>query len=244
MFPIYKKELQSFFYTPFAYAMAMLFMLLFSLSFSTGIAKLDSSNTWAFSFTEMFYSVILYFIFLLPILTMRTFADERKNGTEVLLMTSPVSVAKIVIAKFLANVTVYLFMIAGTLIFPIITAIKGEVVISQLICAYIGIFCWGLMYIALGMLISALTESSILAAIIGEVVMFMLLFIDDFANSGFMSQFPKAQSVLYAFAAQPRFAYFSEGFVRLSDLTFFASAIIVLLVWTYIAIEKRRWNRG
>jgi ABC-2 type transport system permease protein len=249
MFPIYKKELQSFFYTPFAYAIAALFLLLFALPIANMISDLGknssvSANVMPFSFTEMFYSVILYFIFLLPILTMRTFADERKNGTEVLLMTSPVSVAKIVIAKFLANVTVYLFMIAGTLIFPIITAIKGEVVMSQLICAYIGIFCWGLMYIALGMLISALTENSILAAIIGEVVMFILLFIDDFANSGFMSQFPKAQSVIYAFASQPRFAYFSEGFIRLSDLTFFASAIIVLLVWTYIAIEKRRWNRG
>ena len=229
MFPIYKKELQSFFYTPFAYAIAALFLLLFALPIANMISDLGknssvSANVMPFSFTEMFYSVILYFILLL--------------------MTSPVSVAKIVIAKFLANVTVYLFMIAGTLIFPIITAIKGEVVMSQLICAYIGIFCWGLMYIALGMLISALTENSILAAIIGEVVMFILLFIDDFANSGFMSQFPKAQSVIYAFAAQPRFAYFSEGFIRLSDLTFFASAIIVLLVWTYIAIEKRRWNRG
>ena len=249
MFPIYKKELQSFFYTPFAYAIAALFLLLFALPMANLISDLGknesiSANLMPFSFTEMFYSVILYFIFLLPILTMRTFADERKNGTEVLLMTSPVSVAKIVIAKFLANVTVYLFMLLGTLSFPIITAIKGEVVMSQLICAYIGIFCWGLMYIALGMLISALTENSILAAIIGEVVMFILLFIDDFANSGFMSQFPKTQSVLYAFAAQPRFAYFSEGFIRLSDLTFFASAIIILLVWTYIAIEKRRWNRG
>ncbi|MBP5379558.1 MAG: ABC transporter permease [Ruminococcus sp.] len=249
MFPIYKKELQSFFYTPFAYTIAALFLLFFALPLANLISDFGTdgtttSNMMTFSFTEMFYSVILYFIFLLPILTMRTFADERKNGTEVLLMTSPVSVAKIVIAKFLANVTVFLFMLAGTTIFPIITAIKGEVVMSQLICAYIGIFCWGLMYIALGMLISALTENSILAAIIGEVVLFLLLFIDDFANSGFMSQFPKAQSVLYAFAAQPRFAYFSEGFIRLSDLTFFASAIIILLVWTYIAIEKRRWNRG
>ena len=243
MFSIYKKELQSFFYTPFAYAIAALFMLLFSLSFSTGIADIKDTNTWYFSFTEMFYSVILYFIFLLPILTMRTFADERKNGTEVLLMTSPVSVAKIVIAKFLANVTVYIFMLAGTVIYPVITSIKGEVVMSQLICAYIGIFCWGMMYIALGMLISSLTENSILAAIIGEIVMFLLLFVDDFSNTGFISQFPKVQSVLYSFAAQPRFAYFSQGFIRLSDLTFFGSAIIVL-VWTYIAIEKRRWNRG
>jgi ABC-2 type transport system permease protein len=244
MFPIYKKELQSFFYTPFAYAIAALFMLLFSLSFSTGIARLEGSNTWNFSFAEIFYSVILYFIFLLPILTMRTFADERKNGTEVLLMTSPISVAKIVIAKFLANITVYIFMLLGTSIFPIITAIKGQVVISQLICAYIGIFFWGAMYIALGMLISSLTESSIIAAIIGEVVMFVLLFVDDFSNTAFVSQYPKVQSVLYSFAAQPRFAYFSEGFIRLSDLVFFASAIIVLLIWTYISIEKRRWNRG
>ena len=99
MFPIYKKELQSFFYTPFAYAMAALFMLLFTLPLASAISHLENSNTLPFSFTEMFYSVILYFIFLLPILTMRTFADERKNGTEVLLMTSPVSVAKIVIAK-------------------------------------------------------------------------------------------------------------------------------------------------
>jgi ABC-2 type transport system permease protein len=133
MFPIYKKELQSFFYTPFAYAIAALFLLLFTLPLASSISKMEGTNRIVFSFTEMFYAVILYFIFLLPILTMRTFADERKNGTEVLLMTSPVSVAKIVIAKFLANLTVYLFMLVCSLFFPIITAIKGEVVISQLI---------------------------------------------------------------------------------------------------------------
>lgn len=244
MFPIYKKELQSFFYTPFAYAITALFMLVFSYTFATAIAGMTSSDTLMFSFTEVFYNVTIYFIFLIPILTMRTFADERKFGTEVLLMTSPVSVLKIVIGKFLANMTVFIFMLAGTLVFPIITAINGEVVISQLICAYIGIFSWGAMFIALGMLISSFVESSILAAIIGELVMFGVLFLDDFSNTSFISNYPKLQSALYSFAAQPRFAYFSQGFVRLSDLVFFGSAIIVFLVWTYISIEKRRWNRG
>ena len=140
MFPIYKKELQSFFYTPFAYAIAALFMLLFSYMIGTAIADIQTTNTLKFSFVEIFYNVTLYFIFLIPIMTMRTFADERKFGTEVLLMTSPVSVLKIVLAKFLANITVFIFMLAGTLIFPIITAINGSVVVSQLICAYIGIF--------------------------------------------------------------------------------------------------------
>lgn len=244
MFPIYKKELQSFFFTPFAYTITALFMLLYTYMYGGGISNLDTSNTWMFSFTEIFYNVIIYFIFLLPILTMRTFADERRFGTEVLLMTSPVNVFKIVAAKFLANITVYLFMLLGTTIFPIITSMNGEVVMGQLICAYIGIFCWGAMYIALGMLVSSFTENSIIAAIVGEVVMFAVLFLDDFAQSPFISQYPKLQSVLNSFAAQPRFAYFSQGFIRLSDLVFFFSAIIVFFAWTYISIERRRWNRG
>ncbi len=244
MFPIYKKELQSFFYTPFAYAIAALFMMLFTYTFATAIGDMDTSNTLKFCYTEVFYNIIIYLIFLIPIMTMRTFADERKFGTEVLLMTSPVSELKIVLAKFFANITVYIFMLAGTAIFPVITAFNGEVVISQLICAYIGIFCWGTMYIALGMLISSFTENSIIAAIIGEIVMFAVLFLDDFSNTPFISQYPKVQSVLYSFAAQPRFSYFSQGFVRLSDLVFFGSAIIVFLAWTFISIEKRRWKRG
>ena len=243
MFPIYKKELQSFFYTPFAYTITALFLLLFTYMISTKVADLES-NIAIFSYTEVFYNVIIYFIFLIPLLTMRTFSDERKFGTEVLLMTSPVSVLKIVLGKFFANVTVFLFMIAGTVIFPYITSQYGNVVESQLICAYIGFFFWGTMFICVGMLISSMTESSIIAAVIGELIMFAFLFLDDFSRTGFISQYPKLQSVLMAFAAQPRFAYFSAGLIRLSDIIFFVSAIIVLLSWTYISIEKRRWKRG
>ncbi|HBB19457.1 MAG: ABC transporter permease subunit [Ruminococcus sp.] len=243
MLSIYKKELQSFFYTPFAYILAALFMFLFTYMFNTGIGDMES-NVYEFSFAGIFYNVIFYFIFLVPIITMRTFADERKFGTEVLLMTSPVNVAQIVLGKFLANITVFLFMILGSTLFPIVTAIKGEVVVSQLVCAYIGFFCWGAMYIAIGMLISSFTENSIIAAIVGEIVMFAFLFVDDFAQTGFIAQYPKLHSALYAFAAQPRFEYFSQGFIRLSDIVFFASAIIVALVWNYISLEKRRWNKG
>ena len=244
MFSIYKKELQSFFYTPFAYSITALFLLLFTYMFGSAIAGLESTNTLVFSFTEIFYDNLFYFIFLLPILTMRTFADERKFGTEVLLMTSPVSVLKIVMAKFLANVTVFIFMIAGSVFFPIVTALNGTVVMSQLICAYIGFFSWGVMFIALGMLISSFTENSVIAAIVGEVVMFLFLFLDDFAYTAFISQFPKLQNFLLAFAAQSRFTYFSQGFIRLSDIIFFISGTVVFLAWTYISIEKKRWNRG
>ncbi len=243
MFSIYKKELQSFFFTPFAYALTALFMFLFTYMFNSGIGNMDSS-TYSFSFPEIFYNVIFYFIFLVPIMTMRTFADERKFGTETLLMSSPVNVFQIVMGKFLANMTMFLFMILGSAVFPIVTALNGQVVVGQLICAYIGFFCWGAMYISLGMLISSFTENSIISAIIGELVMFAFLFVDDFSQTAFIAQFPKLQSVLYAFASQPRFIYFSQGFIRLSDIVYFVSAIVVCLAWNYISIEKRRWNRG
>ena len=243
MFSIYKKELQSFFFTPFAYAIAALFMFLFTYMFNTSIGNMDSSS-FQFSFTEIFYNVIFYFIFLVPIMTMRTFSDERKFGTEVLLMSSPLNVWQIVLGKFFANITMFLFMIAGSAIFPIVTALNGQVVVSQLICAFIGFFFWGAMYIAIGMLVSSFTENSIIAAIVGEIIMFGFLFVDDFAQTSFISQFPTLQSALNAFAAQPRFSYFSQGFIRISDIVFFLSAIIICLVWNYISIEKRRWNRG
>lgn len=243
MFSIYKKELQSFFYTPFAYVVTALFMFLFTFMFNNALGNLNKPD-FQFSFPEIFYNVIFFFIFLIPILTMRTFADERKFGTEVLLMTSPVNVVQIILGKYLANLTVFIFMIASSLFFPIFTALNGEVVISQLICAYVGFFFWGAMFIALGQLISAFTENSIIAAVIGEIIMFVVLFLDDFSQTEFIAQYPTVQSAIYAFAAQPRFAYFSQGFMRLSDLVFFFSAIILCLAWNYIAIEKKRWNRG
>ncbi len=243
MFSIYKKELQSFFFTPFAYILTALFMFLFTLQFNSAIGDMNT-DTFKFTFPEIFYNMTFYFIFLIPIMTMRSYADERKFGTEVLLMTSPVSVLKIVLGKYLANVTVFLFMLACSLIFPIITAVNGQVVMSQLVCAYIGFFFWGCMFIALGMLISSFTENSIIAAIIGELVMFIFIFIDRFSQTAFISQHPTLQNVLNSFAARPRFGYFSQGFIRISDLVFFISAIIVCLAWNYISIEKRRWNRG
>lgn len=243
MFSIYKKELQSYFYTPFAYVIAAAFMFIFTYVFNSSIANIDSSM-YQFSFASNFYSVIFYFVFFIPILTMRSYSDERKFGTEVLLMTSPINIFKIVIGKFLAAVTVFIFMIAGSALYPIVTALNGHVVVSQLIGAYIGFFLWGCMCIAIGMLISSFTENSIIAAILGEIAMLLVMFIDNFSSTDFISQFPVIQSVLYAFSAKPKFAYFSQGLMRLSDIVFFISAIAVFIAWTVISIEKRRWKRG
>ena len=91
MFALYKKELQSYFLSPIAYFVIAFFMATFSLTFIQDIGNV-SSSTYTFSFPSIFYVNIFYFIFLLPLLTMRTFSEERKNGTETLLLSSRLSV--------------------------------------------------------------------------------------------------------------------------------------------------------
>ena len=239
MLALYKKELQAFFFSPIAYVLSALFMLIFSFGFITSIADLDS-NTLKFSFPEFFYNNFFYFIFIIPLLTMRSFADERRGGTEVLLFSSPLTVTKIVLAKFFAIVTVFAFMILLSLFFPIYAALSGTVIWSSLVCAYLGFFLWGLVCIALGMLLSSLTGNAIIAAIIGEIVMEGLLFLDQFAATQLVAAYPRLNAVVTWFSMQRRFIYFSQGMFRLEDLIFFLSAAAVVLICNIITIEHRR----
>ncbi len=243
MFSLYKKELQSFFFSPFAYVLTALFMLIFGFSFVTSIASMDS-NVLKFSFANIFYNNFFYFIFIIPILTMRSFADERRGGTEVLLLTSPLSVGKIVLAKYLSILTVFAVMMLATLFFPIYAAINGQVMWSSLICAYLGFYFWGMVCIAVGMLLSSLTGNAIIAAILGEILMEGTLLLDQIGGTALVTAYPKLNSVVSWISMQRRFIYFSQGMFRLEDLIFFLTAAAVVVCWNIIAIEKRRWSHS
>ncbi|MBR1528924.1 MAG: ABC transporter permease subunit [Oscillospiraceae bacterium] len=243
MFSLYKKELQSFFFSPFAYVLTALFMLIFSFAFITSIASIDS-NTLKFSFPNIFYDNFFFFIFIIPILTMRSFADERKGGTEVLLLTSPLSVGRIVLAKFLSILTVFAVMMIATLFFPIYTSFSGQVMWSPLICAYLGFFLWGMVCIAVGMLLSSLTGNAIIAAILGEIIMEGTLLVDQIGGTALVNAYPNLNSAISWISMQRRFVFFSQGMFRLEDLIFFLSATAVVICWNIIAIEKRRWSHS
>lgn len=243
MFSLYKKEIRSYYCTPFAFVIAALFMLIFSIDFIQGLSNLEGTE-YKFSFSNIFYNNFFFFIFLIPALTMRIFADERKGGTEVLLMTSPLNVFQIVIAKFLAVSTIFLMMLALTMFFPILTALTGHVMWSSLFCGYLGFFLWGLVCIAIGMLMSSFTESPIIAGILGEGAMIILIFIDNIKNSGLFQSLPKAAQIIGAFSTEERFINFSQGFFGISDFIFFITSTVLFVGWTIISIEKRRWSRG
>lgn len=242
MFALYKKELQSYFLSPIAYFVIAFFMATFSLTFIMEISNV-SSATYEFSFASIFYVNLFYFILLLPLLTMRTFSEERKNGTETLLLSSPLNVTQIVLAKFLATATILLFMLVASLFYPILTSIYGRVIWSSLICTYIGFFLFGLVCISLGILVSSMTELPILSIIISEGAMLLLLLMDNLAQTAFLSSIPVLSDLLSWFSNQTKFYIFSQGLLQISDLVGYVTEILVFLIWTIISIEKRRWSR-
>ncbi|MBE6853259.1 MAG: ABC transporter permease [Ruminococcus sp.] len=243
MFSLFKKEVQSYFYSPLAYVISALFVLIYSLSFIQWITSLTKLNL-QFSFAAIFYEQFFYFIFLIPMLTMKTFAEERRANTEVLLMSTPLNVFKIVTGKFLAIGVVFALIMALTFIYPVITLIYGEVRWSGLICGYLGFFLWGMGCVAVGMLVSSFTENQIIAAIFGEAAMLVLWFMDRFNDIEWMKNKPVWSSIIAAVSPKERFEGFATGVFRLSDVVFYILFISVFLCWTMISVEKRRWSRG
>ena len=244
MFSLYKKELQGYFLSPLAYTFIALVMLIFSGFFIWWIFTATSTQV-EFQFSYFFYyNILLTTILLIPILTMRAFAEERKNGTEVLLLSSPLSVSKIVLAKFLAVATVLVIAMVLSLIYPLIASIYGYVVIPNLIVSYVGYLLYGLAYIALGLLISSFMSTPGLAMLASVTVSLILFFVELMLGSSFLASLPVLSDVLYWFSNQAKFENFTQGFCQLSDLVSYVTEIIVFLLWTIISIEKRRFSRS
>ena len=161
MWAVMKKELKSYFYSPIGYVFIGLFLAIFSFIFYiTTISQ--GAVTYQYVF---FYSVMYIVIFLIPLLTMRTFAEERKNGTEQILMTAPRSAVAIVLGKFLAALVVIAITELFTLIyFGIICYFKTPDIPTVLVTMF-GFLITSMAYISLGMFISSLTENQIIAAV-------------------------------------------------------------------------------
>ena len=243
MFALYKKEVQSYFCSPFAYVVSALFLMVFSLSFISGISNMDS-NVLKFSFSNIFYNSFFYFIFLIPLLTMRTFAEERKSKTETIWLSAPITIPQVVFAKFFAVATVFLLMMVLSLFFPLIALWHGSVIGSSLVCGYLGFFLWSLVCIAIGIMMSALTDNPILAAVFGEAAMIAVIFLDNFTQSDLIQSLPVVAKIFGWFSTETRYGAFSQGLFSLADLMFFITITLVVLIWTIIIIEKRRWSRG
>ncbi|MGI6777968.1 MAG: ABC transporter permease [Acetivibrionales bacterium] len=231
---IFLKEFRSYFNSPIAYIVIGLFILLTSIFFTPFLFYRMGD------FTYNLPTMGFILIFVIPVLTMRLIAEDRKNGTEVLLVTSPVSITGIVMGKYLASLCVFLIMTCITFIYPVILLLFGAKFTVQLVGGYIGFVLLGASFIAVGEFASSLTENQVVAVIIGFASLLVMWIAD--ALAGVVGGF--GAKVLNWFSLMSRYEEFNQGILALSPVVYYLSFIAVFLFLTTRVIEKRRWSQG
>lgn len=224
MLAVFKKELKSYFLSPIGYVAIGLFLMVFSLFFYlTTISQrmIDMGNLY---FNTARYGLLI----IVPIITMRMFAEERKNGTEQLLLTSPRSITAIVLGKFLAAVTVVLITLVISLIYFVIISFFGKANIVTVLVTMLGFLLLGMAAISFGMFASSITENQIIAAIITIAFLVIPWFLPDintaFSRINLMDMFMK----------------FTYGLISIKDLVSLLSFTGMCTLVTILFMKRRK----
>lgn len=230
---IHKRDLQGFFRSPLGYVYIGAFLAIMNLYFFA-ICVLSSSSDMGSVFSNM----LIVFLFLMPILTMRLFSEEYKQGTDLLLLTAPVSVWEIVFGKFLAAVSVLLVALACTLPWIVIVAIFGTPAWASILGCYIAVLCAAAVFVAMGMFLSSLTESQLIAAVLSFALFLGLYVADMLSYSLDSSSLPGM--LLSWLSIFTRYDSFMSGQFSFGNLIYFLSLTGLFLYLTARVLERRR----
>ena len=248
MFAIFKKELRSYFVNPIGYVFVGIFLL-----FSALLCCYTTLLSQSYDTTLYFMIMMFAFIILIPLLTMRLFAEERKMRTEQLLLTAPVTLTGMVLGKFLAAFSLFLGCMAASCInfiplYVVAAAERGNLsydttyigpVTAQIVGGMIGLILIGAAFIAIGTFISSLTENQLASAIITIAV------IVGFIGVGLLASFVDiywVRVVLSWISVFGRFDYLLMGVFDISAIVYYISLAFIFVFLTVRVYEKRRWN--
>lgn len=235
---IFRRELATYFSSPFAYAIAAALLLLTGILFTRDLLVSMTIRPADPALVPRILSFML--IFFAPLLTMRLLAEERREGTLELLMTAPIDDGSIVVGKFLGAWAYYTVLLLLTLLYQIILISITPADLGHAASAYIGIWLYGGATLAVGMVYSALTENQIVAAFLSMVTL-LLLWLGDGAGQ-IINNLEVARAVRQL-SLQGHFSTsFAEGLVRAEDAVFFAGIIVVMLFIAIRLVEGNRWR--
>lgn len=232
---IFKRELKSYFTTPIGYVFLAIFLAVNGLLFSvaTILAGADSYVQNYFSF------LLLSFVLIIPILTMKVFAEERKTKTEQLLLTSPVSLFGIVMGKYLAAFSVFASGILVSCFNFILLYEYGSVETATLIGSVIIVLLIGGACIAVGVFVSSLTENQFVSCIITMAI--LLILVGTSILEGSVSA-TWLKTILSWISILSRFTNFTYGIFDIPALIYYISLSSIFVFLTVRVLEKRRWN--
>lgn len=236
MIAIYKRELQAYFHSFIGTLFIGATLFLLGIYFSAYNLFMGYSYIgYALS------SIAFLFLVSIPVLTMRILAEERKQKTDQLILTSPVSVTGIVAGKFLALATIWAIPILVICIYPVILSAFGTVSFGENYLAILGFFLYGLACIAIGIFVSSLTESQVIAAVITFALLFIGYVMSSLCNM-ISSTGNLLTKILSAFDMVSRFDNLLNGSLHVSSIIYYFSVVILFLIFTVQAIQKRRYQ--
>lgn len=196
---------------------------MFSIFFYVDVFKYQSTN-----FEYIFYSGATILTFIVPVLTMRSIAEERKNGTEQLLLTSPLSITKLVLGKFIAATLIVLITEICTFLYFGILCFFGKPHITTALVTLLGFLLLAMSYISFGIFASSITENQIIAGVIT---------IGFFILTWFLPQF---SSIFTNFSLINMFSKFPEGQIDIADTVMYISFTVLCLLLTVIFMQRRK----
>ncbi len=222
MFAIMKKEFKSYFLSPIGYIFVGVFLFIFSIFFKI---IFDYGMT---TFEYLYANGATILTFFIPVLTMRMFAEERKNGTEQLILTSPRSITAVVLGKFFAAAGVILVTELVTIGYYAILSYFADPSLLISIATLVGFFLLSLAYISFGMFASTITENQIIAYIISIVVFLAMWFL------------PGTSKAWQMFALINLFDYFPNGLINMPAVITFLTFSLLFIVLTIIMLQRRK----
>lgn len=235
MLAIFKREMRSYFTGVIGYVFLVLFLAVGGILFCyTTLYSMSSSTSSYFLLMLLFSAVVL------PLLTMKSFSEERKLKTEQLLLTAPVSIPSMVIGKFLASYVIF----AGALVFNslyfLVLLPYAQVKIATLIGSLIALLLVGTVFIAIGLFVSSLTENQLTAAI-GTIAIILVLLAIGLINSLIPSDYA-IRFVFDAISIFTRFQNFTNGIFDVASFVYYISVAAVFLYLTMRIYDRRRYN--
>ena len=250
---ICKRELLAFFVSPIAYFVITGFTLLVGffffnhLSYFAQLVEMSAMislrgrelpNLNQTVIEGVYQTMVVILVFLIPLLTMRTIAEEKKKGTFELLITSPVSVSQIVLGKFFSIAIVLIIMLSVNLIFPALLITYGDPEILPIVSGFLGLVLCSLGFASIGMAVSSFTENQVVAGVISMVTLLLLYVIQAPAES----LGGTAAEVVRYLSPVDQLQDLLRGIITLKSITYFISLIVVGLFLSQRALEAYRWR--
>ncbi len=247
-----KKEVRAYFSSPIAYAVTAGFLLLVGYSFYNGIAWFNDAamqmaqnpyyaqqiNINEMVFVPLFHNMTIFLVFIVPLLTMRLLAEEKKTGTEELLFTSPLTVGEIVLGKYIAALIMVAVMLGLTAVLSAFAFAYGNPELAPWLTGYLGLFLTGALFAAIGLFFSSLTENQIVAAFLAIVTLLLLLLISWVTSSGSGGW----RSVVGYLSYSDHFGDMTRGILDTKDVVYYLTFSFFGLFLTHSVIQSRRWR--